>query len=165
MNDEADAGRPSKSQRKRDHAALQALADSLAALPEARLRRLPLGERSREELMLLRRMPAGGARNRQVRLLAQLLLEEDIAALQAEPRAVAEKARRETARHHAAERLRDRLLQEGESALEGLGAPEADRLRARTLLAEAARPAGGPGATAARRELYRLAMSLVGESS
>ena len=165
MNDDADNGRPSKSQRKRDHAALQGLAESLAALPEARLRRLPLGERAREELMLLRRMPVSGARNRQIRLLAQLLLEEDLTALQAEPQAMAEKARRETARHHAAERLRDRLLLEGESALEGQGAGDADRLRARALLAEARHAAGGPPATAARRELYRLALSLIGESS
>lgn len=165
MSEEADTGRPSKSQRKREHAALQELAEALATLPDARVRRLPLGERSREELMLLRRMPAGGARNRQVRLLAQLLLEEDLPALQAEPQAMAEKARRETARHHAAERLRDRLLQEGESALEGHGAAEAERLRARALLAEARHAPGSPPATAARRELYRLALSLVGESS
>lgn len=165
MSGDGDPGRPSKSQRKREHATLQVLAESLAALPEARLGRLPLGERSREELQLLRRMPSGGARNRQVRLLAQLLLEEDLAALQAEPQAVAEKARRETARHHAAERLRDRLLLEGEAALEGHAVGEADRLRARALLAEARHPSGGPPATAARRELYRLALSLVGESS
>ena len=108
---------------------------------------------------------AGKQKQKQQRLEKKNQVEVDDSQKQAALQAMAEKARRETARHHAAERLRDRLLQQGESALEGHGAAEADRLRARALLAEAAHAPGSPPATAARRELYRLALSLVGESS
>ena len=156
-----DAERPSKSGRKREHHELQQLAKDLLALPESRLDQLPLAERTREELRLARNMPASGSRNRQVRLIAQLLLEEDLEALRAPPHEQAVRERAEAARHHRAERLRERLLKEGSAALDASSATPQQRARAVELLHTALAPAGGPRARHAQRELYRLALELV----
>lgn len=155
------AERPSKSRRKREHRELQQLAEDLLALPESRLGTLPLAERTREELRLARHMPASGSRNRQVRLIAQLLLEEDLEALRAPPREQAARERAEAARHHRAERLRERLLTEGSAALDASAATPQQRARAAELLHAALVPSGGPRARHAQRELYRLALELV----
>jgi ribosome-associated protein len=157
----AEGERPSKSQRKREHLELQQLAEALLALPESRLRDLPLAERTREELRVARGMSASGSRNRQIRLIAQLLLGEDVEALRAPPRAQAAQQRAEALRHHRAEELRARLLVAGPAALEGLAASEAQRARAIELLRAAHAPTGGPRARSAQRELYRLALALV----
>lgn len=157
----ADGERPSKSQRKREHHELQQLAEALLALPASRLRDLPLAERTREELEAARSMNASGSRNRQIRLIAQLLLGEDLEALRAPPRAQAAQQRAEALRHHRAEELRARLLVAGPAALEGLAASEAQRARVIELLHAVHAPAGGPRARNAQRELYRLALALV----
>ena len=155
--------RPSKSARKREHRELQQLAVDLIELPESRLAKLPLGERMREELMLARSMSPGGARNRQVRLLAQLLQDEDLDALRAGPRDEAQRHHAETARHHAAEALRERLLGEGTAALDGMAASSEQRSLAQRLVHEATGLGDGVRARHARRELYRLAQQLLGD--
>jgi ribosomal 50S subunit-associated protein YjgA (DUF615 family) len=157
----ADGERPSKSQRKRTHHELQQLAEALLALPASRLRDLPLAERTREELEAARGMNASGSRNRQIRLIAQLLLGEDLEALRAPPRAQAAQQLAEALRHHRAEELRARLLLDGPAALEGLAASAAQHARAIELLHAVRAPAGGPRARNAQRELYRLALTLV----
>ncbi len=152
---------PSKSSRKREHRELQTLAESLAALPEPRFRKLPLSERTRDALEAARRMPRSGSRNRQIRLIAQLLLEEDLEALAKPPQELASKAREEAARHHAAEKLRERMLETGEPALEGTAATPEQRERARSLLHDASPRAPTSRSVPARRALYRLALEIL----
>ena len=157
---EHDGERPSKSQRKRAHHELQLLAEALLTLPESRFRALPLAERTRDQLAIARDMPASGSRNRQIRLIAQLLLEEDIEALRAPPREQAAQQRAATLRHHRAEALRARLLELGPAALDGTAASAEQRAHAADLLHAAHAPGGGPRARTAQRELYRLALAL-----
>jgi len=160
--DDDERERPSKSRRKREHRAVQQLAEELAAMPESRLRRLELGARTREELGIARGMKPSGARNRQLRLIAKLISEdEDVDALRQGPEDLHREQRAAGARHHAAERLRERLLAEGESALEGLCLETPERERLRELLHAVHAPTGGVTATTARRELYRLALALL----
>ena len=64
MSEDLDDRGPSKSSRKREHRELQSLAESLAALPEPRFRKLALSERCRDALEAARRMPRSGSRNR-----------------------------------------------------------------------------------------------------
>ena len=158
--DDEDA-RPSKSALKREHKELQILAVQLAALPVSRFRALPLAERTREEIERLRVMEASGSRNRQTRLVAQLLVDEDLDALRAAPEDIARRHGAETARHHAAEQLRDALLKIGVAALDSRAASAADVARARRLLADAGTVSDGVRARTAHRELYRFARELL----
>jgi len=161
MSEEWEDRGPSKSSRKREHRNLQTLAESLAALPDSRYRKLPLAERTREALDVARRLTASGARNRQIRLIAQLLLDEDTEALARPPQELAARSREEAARHHAAEKLRERLLESGTSVLEGTGATPEQCALARALLHDASPHAPSSRSVPARRKLYRLALEIL----
>lgn len=71
---------PSKSQRKRDMAALQALGETLAALPAARLQRCQLPETLLQGIADFQGLPnKHGARRRQLQYIGKLMrtLDED----------------------------------------------------------------------------------------
>jgi len=151
---------PSKSQRKREHRALQELAQALVALPQNRFRRLPLGERTREELVVARTMSASGARNRQIRLIAHLLEQEDTGALMRPLEEDAARERAAVALHHRAEELRELVLAQGAPGLDlPLGAADSARLAA--LRTEAISPFDATRARHARRELYRVLLRVL----
>ena len=151
---------PSKSQRKREHRALQTLAEALIALPQSRFRKLALAERTRAALEMARAMSASGARNRQVRLIAHLLEDEDIEALARPVTELSAQARAETALHHRAERLRDVVLEQGPLAL-GFPLGAADSARLTELRTEALAPRDAARARHARREIYRVILALL----
>ena len=64
---------PSKSQRKRDAQALQALGGELVALSAAQLARLDLPEALHEAVLAAQRMRAHGARTRQRQYIGKLM--------------------------------------------------------------------------------------------
>ena len=72
---------PSKSQRKRDAHALQALGAQLVALPPACLEKLHLPEVLREAVYAAQGMRQHGARKRQVQYIGKLLRQLDSAPL------------------------------------------------------------------------------------
>ena len=78
--DEAQA-RPSKSQRKRDAHALQALGAQLVALSPGHLARLELPDALREAVLAAQGMRSHGARLRQMQYIGKLMRQLDAAAL------------------------------------------------------------------------------------
>jgi ribosome-associated protein len=64
---------PSKSQRKRDAQALQALGGQLVALSAAQLARLDLPEALHEAMIAAQRMRARGARTRQLQYIGRVM--------------------------------------------------------------------------------------------
>ena len=148
---------PSRSQRKRDAAELTRLGAELVALPAAELAALPLPERLRDAIELARRITAHGGAARQRQYIGKLLRKTEIEPLRALL------ARRDTERRlaarefHRIETWRDRLLADGEPALDALlaSAPRLDRARLAALLADARREAGGGAPPHAARELFR----------
>ena len=155
-----DAAPASKSQRKREHLALQALAAELAALPATRLRRLELDAELEQEIRAAGAMKASGARNRQLRHVAQQLAEHDPAALAARLAALSAPDRAQVAREQRAAALRERVLEEGCGALGlPLGAADSARLAALRTCARSASDA--TRARHAQREIYRLILALL----
>ena len=71
----------SKTRRKRDAEALQALGERLVELKPSRLARVPLDERLREEILTAQRIQARGARRRQLQLIGRLMRSADAAAI------------------------------------------------------------------------------------
>src|SRR5574341_807520 len=71
--------RPSKSQRKRDAHALQALGIQLVELSPARLARIALPEALREAVVAAQSMHQHGARLRQMQYIGKLMRELDVA--------------------------------------------------------------------------------------
>ncbi len=67
----------SKSQKKREAKAIEALAHELVLLPDSRLKQAPLDEDVREEVLLARKITEHGAKKRQTKMVGKLLRERD----------------------------------------------------------------------------------------
>jgi ribosome-associated protein len=153
---------PSRSQVKREHRALQDLAERLLALPRAELERLRLSEATWVAIDETARIRDPRALRRHYKRIANLLEREDpepIAALTAAREAL---ARQTSARHHETERWRERLIEEGDAALGELLAryPTSDRQHLRALV-RAARRDRDQGRPEGPRRLFRAIRDLV----
>jgi ribosome-associated protein len=151
---------PSRSQQRREALDILKLAETLAALSEAELARVPLDDDLREEVRRTRAVTSHIARKRQNQFLAKQVRKLDEEAVEAIRYALSvdrEKAHRETSAMHRIETWRERLLEEGDDALAQFIAdhPGADRQQLRQLVrnAMAERKANKP--PHAFRELFR----------
>lgn len=149
--------RPSKSQRKRDMSALQALGESLLRLPAAALERIDIPDGLRQALAEAARMKSHEARRRQLQYIGRLMRQIDPAPLHAAIGEATGESKQAVALMHRCERLRDRLLDDDAALTEVLTMlPHADvqPLRAAIRAARREREAGRPPKHA--RQLYRL---------
>ena len=165
--------RPSKSARKRAAHAAQDLGETLIRLRDAELEALGLPERLTEAIHEARRITsrAGGARQRQY--IGKLMREIDLEPIRAALAARSERDALESQLFKRAEGWRERLIVEGESALEELERlrPGLDRqqwshrvgaARTERARAAAAQQAGGRTVGPAGRELFRALRALLG---
>jgi ribosome-associated protein len=158
---ELDEG-PSKSQIKRELHALQGLAEQLTRLPKADVEGLGLGEATWAAIDETARIKDQRALRRHYKRIAKCLARENTEPLQDLLAAREQHAREAASRHHALERWRTRLIDEGDEALtEFLDAyPRSDRQQLRQLVRAAQRDSerGRPDAP---RKLFRLLRNLV----
>ena len=153
-----DSGEPrrSKSQRKRESLALQALGDSLVALTSNDLARVPMWPELEVAVADTRGLQRA-ARRRQIRYIARLLREGDPDAIAEALDTVRRPGRREALRQRRLERLRDELASGDRSPADLRAAvPELDFQQLRHLVAAARREREtGQGARSERR-LFRF---------
>jgi ribosome-associated protein len=156
---------PSRSQQRRDALEIFELAETLAALSDAQLSRVPLDEALRDEVARTRAVTSHIARKRATQFLAKQLRKLDELELDPIRRALGHdraKAHYDAASLHRLESWRDRLIEEGDATLDALLAlhPSADRQRLRQLArnARAERDRGKP--LHAYRELFRALRDL-----
>ena len=160
--------RPSKSQRKRDAHAAQDLGEALIRMRDPELDALGLPERLTDAVREARRIKsrAGGARQRQY--IGKLMREIDLEPIRAAIAARSERDALETQLFKRAESWRERLITEGDPALEELARlrPGLDRTEwsRRVGAARHERSAGLRAGTAggAGRELFRALRALLG---
>jgi len=168
MQNDEDSGEfeydgPSRSQRKREAEAAQALGTRLIALKESELRALDLPETLLDAILLAKRITARGGLARQRQYIGKLMRGIDLAPVES---ALAEKSR--TAQfasetHKRLETWRARLLEEGPKALDELlkWRPDADRRSLQTLIDKATSERVDSGSReAASRELFRSLRAL-----
>ena len=153
---EVGEARKSKSQRKREALALQALGESLVALPASDLARIALWP-DLEAAVAAGRGLERNALRRQIRYIARVLREGDAGAVAQAVDSVRSPGRREAARHRRIERLRDALMR-GDTSPDDIRAvaPGLDFQQLRHLVAAArGERDGGTGEVVARR-LFRF---------
>ena len=109
--------KPSKSARKREQTELQALGEQLAELPDELLDSLELDERLREAITDLGRMRAHEALRRQRQYIGKLMREVDPEPIRALLDRLRADDRRQKRVFANAERWRDRIVSERDSAL------------------------------------------------
>lgn len=157
---------PSRSADKRAAEALQELGEELARLKPEALAGFELPERLRDAILELQRITAHGAQRRQRQYVGRLMREVDDAPIRARLQVLRGEDAASRARFHRVERWRDRLIAEGDAALNELLAerPDADRTRLRQLLRESQqerkRAAERPAPPLAQRALFRALREL-----
>jgi ribosome-associated protein len=161
---------PSRSQLRRDAMAIFKLAETLATLTDAQLTRIPLEADLLDEVRRTRGIPQPIARKRQTQFLAKHLrrLEiEEIDAVRLVLDSDRQQSHRETAALHQLEAWRDRLVAEGDEALDELIAqhPDADRQHFRDLIRQANAEAKKKKPPRASRELFRKLRELQSATS
>ena len=163
---EEDRG-PSKSSLKRESAALQDLGQELLELPEDRLARLELPEALHEAVRVGRSITAHGGLRRQRKFIGKLLRGLDAEPIRAGLAALRGKSAEQTRLQHQCERWRDRILSEGDTAVNVFVAehPDAERQKLRQLARDGQheRDAGKPPRAA--RLLFRYVRDVLSQAS
>ncbi|WP_092992171.1 ribosome biogenesis factor YjgA [Thiohalomonas denitrificans] len=150
--------RPSKSHFKRESHTLLEAAHQLVDLPDAKLQLVPMPDDLRDAVELGRKIHKHGGRKRQIKYIGKLLRSMDAEPILEALETVDSRAAAVTARHHLAERWRQRLLDEGDQAVSEFVEtyPQVDRQHLRQLIrnTRAERKAEKPPRHS--RELFRL---------
>jgi ribosome-associated protein len=149
---------PSKGELKRRAQSLQDLGEALIEAQDELLDTLELPEKLRDAIDLARRITSRAALVRQRQYIGKLMRQIDDAPIRAALEAAEERHRLDARRFKLIERWRDRLVAEGDPAVESLLAerPGLDAAELRRLTA-AARAARGPeGDHGTGRTLFRF---------
>lgn len=159
---------PSRSQQRREALAVFDLAEQLVEMGERQLSAVPMPDDLRDLVRDSRRITAQIARKRQLQFLAKIMRREDDEVLDAIRRALEhdrDDVRRDTARLHRLEAMRERLLEEGDEALAELIAeyPDADRQKLRQLVRNARIEREKQKPPHAFRELFRELKALMAD--
>lgn len=157
---------PSRSEQRREALDVLKLAATLAELSDAQLAQVPLSDDLRAEVVRTRAVTQQIARKRQTQFLAKQMRKLDDAELDAIRAALEhdkDRARRDTAVLHRLEQWRDRLIDEGDDALNALLAefPDADRQHLRQLARQARVERDANKPLHAYRELFRVLRELL----
>ncbi len=157
------AERPNKTQIKREIGQIFGLAEQLAELSPEHWRTLALPEPIIEALTLAARLPATGARKRQLKFITGLLRNLDTQSVADELLNLSQQSTQDSYWHHQTEHWRDRLLSEGDSALQQLMSqcPEIDSQRIRVWLRQAKQEQTRQQPPKAARQLYRYLKPLL----
>jgi len=110
--------KPSKSARKREHLALQALGEQLIGLKESDLRTVPLDDNLLTAILDAQRIKAHGALRRQKQLIGKLMSHVDPEPIRASLETFGAKSRQDKQLFAAAERWRDQISSAGHTAID-----------------------------------------------
>lgn len=149
--------RPSKSQLKREMHALQALGETLIAMKPAERARFPLSDDMLRAIEETSRIRSHEGRRRHMQYVGKLIRKEDLAAIQGVFDAIEQEKEQRDHAFHRLEKWRDRLVDEGDDAVDLFLAdyPGADRQTLRQLVRNARkeREQGKPPTSA--RKLFK----------
>ncbi len=156
---------PSKSQLKRDAHALQQLGVALLEIPEQDWLTLNLPEALVNALRDAKRTPSHGARKRQLQFIGKLMRDIDPEPVQRHFEQMRLSSRQQAQRHHAWEDWRDRMIAQGDSAIDAYLSdhPAADRQQLRQLVRQAKKEQAESKPPRSSRALFRYLRD-VGES-
>ena len=152
----------SKTQVKRELHALQDLGARLAGFKADVLDKLPLTDELRRALAEAPKHTAHSARKRHTQYLGKLLHDQNLEEIHALLDQLDSSTRQYNERFHNLERWRDRLVAEGDAALEVLVGqyPEADRQHLRGLIRHAQHEAAQNKAPTASRKIFKYLREL-----
>lgn len=154
----------SKSQRKRDMHALQELGQQLVELPKDLFEKITLEENLHDAIVAARNIRQHGARKRQLQYIGKIMRSIDAKPILEQLNTIRGHSNQATQALHNIERWRDRLLKEGDNALEELVKQhqQADRQYLRQLLRNAQKETLTNKPPKSVRALFRYLRELFG---
>ena len=152
------AERPNKTQQKRQLAEIKALAEELLQLDDKTVAGFDLHPKIPPALKEIRGLKPCSARKRLVKYVTKLLVNEDLTAVKAYLDRRAGQDAEANQAFHALERWRDRLIAEGDPALQAFleAHPQADRQQLRQGMISAKRELSTGKPVGARKKLFKL---------
>lgn len=152
----------SRSQIKREAEALQKLGEQLIALKPAELEKIPLDDTLRDAIEHAQQINSRGAIRRQRQYIGKLMREADAETIQQAFDHLNKQSQQETAQFHLLERLRDKLIEQGDAALDEAleHFPHADRGQIRQLCRNAKAEQNKGTAPKSARKLFKYLRSL-----
>lgn len=158
LNPEPGSQRPNKTQIKREIAEIQDMATRLIDLSEGSLKKMPIDDELTEAIALARRIrnTREGYR-RQLQLVTKLLRNSDYEAVKRELEGLQRGGDAENAKFHALERWRERILTQGDDAIQAFidEYPATERQKLRQLVRKAQKEQAEEKPPAAYRELFK----------
>ncbi len=167
FEDEFQQHPPSKTALKRQMTALQKLGETLVELSDRELATMPIeDERLREVIQEARGIRSHSARRRHLQYLGKLMRDIDPAPIEQALEAMHQRRRGNAEAFHQLEQWRDRLLQEGDPAVQALleEFPAGDRQLLRQLIRQHRKETQAGKPPAASRKLFRYLRELAGEA-
>jgi ribosome-associated protein len=157
----------SKSQRKREMLALRDLGEELVKLPIEQFDKIRLPEDLHDAVVKARHIRQHGAHKRQLQYIGRLMRELDAAPIHEQLETVKGVSQRAMQVLHHIERWRDRLLAEGDHALEALVSQytHADRPYLRQLIRNAHKEILANKPPKSARALFRYLRELVDDTN
>ncbi len=149
---------PSKTALKKQMHELQGVGEKLLELPAARLSSVPMPDALREAVMLARKMHKFGALNRQKQYIGKLMRQIDVNPIRDALAAIAQEGLAGKQTHKSSENWRDRLLNEGNPALESFleKYPDSDRQQLRRIIRNHKKAGSEIVLATERKKLYRI---------
>ena len=146
----------SKTKRKQEMHALQALGAALIELPEAQVTGLDIPDNLKRAVLEAKRIKSHEARRRQVQYIGRLMRDADPEPIRARLAALEGRSAQDSALHRRLEAWRERLIADDEAFTEFAAAhPGADLQELRTLVRNARKEAKEGKPPRAYRELFR----------
>ncbi|MFK7975009.1 MAG: ribosome biogenesis factor YjgA [Halioglobus sp.] len=154
---------PSKSARKREMHALQAMGETLVQLTEKQLQQITIeDENLMEAIIECRNIRSNSARKRHMQYIGKLMRKTDISAIEAGLASLHHTKTTDSNAFHEIETLRDAMIAQGPNSVELAMAkfPDADRQHIRQLLLQHQREVAKAKPPAASRKLFRYLKDL-----
>ncbi len=165
MQDKDDTlpSKPSRSQRKRDVSALQDIGEILVDLPAPQLAKIPLDASLSDAVYAARQLKTREAKRRQLQYIGKLMRDVDVQAIQDALSKIQSKDKQTQAQFHQIERWREKLINDGDPALEALLniAPDTNRQELRQLIRKAKQDREAHKKSGAETQLFRLLRDLL----
>jgi len=154
---------PSKSALKRQMTALQELGETLVALSDRELQKIPIEDEALKTAILeTRRIRSNSARRRHLQFIGKLMRDIDPEPIANALALMHESHRRDTDDFHQLENLRDQVIREGDQGIQRVIErwPDADRQQLRQLLRQHQHEQRQGKPPAASRKLFRYLREL-----
>lgn len=156
----------SRSQVKRESHALTELGREMTKLEPSVLDKIPLEENIRDAIIAVRKMKKGSALKRQIQYIGKLLRNTDDEPIRAAYEKAINPYREDVKLLHKMENWRDRLIAEGDKALEDLieEIPQVDRQHLRQLIRQANKEREKNKPPKSSREIFQYLKQILGQA-